>query len=140
MYPLMTLKQKAKLTKIHFISDKQIFRQFIVDKVLPLQIEDLRSFGTALGYDPTALKLPRECLDIIKNPFWQIVKFWTELTEDLQYVCLPLMYCSLMNIKQKVIANELIESVMVHVHYTDRNTKTSKFQRVIQFFFKKIKT
>lgn len=97
--------------------------------MLPLQIVDFKSFGTALGYDPTALKLPKECLDIIKHPYWQMLKFWTEQTEDLQYVCLPLMYCSLMNIKQKVIANELVESV--RAHYTDRNTKTSKLKRVI---------
>ncbi|XP_052084796.1 uncharacterized protein LOC127721991 [Mytilus californianus] len=130
---LASLKEQSELHAIFKKHEKQIFRHFIVEKVLPLQILDLKSFGTALGYDPTALKLPKECLEIIKNPYWQMLKFWTEQTENLQCVCLPLMYCSLMNIKQKVIANDLIKSVMAH--YTDKDIITKidkKFHQGIE--------
>ncbi|XP_076080106.1 uncharacterized protein LOC143050885 [Mytilus galloprovincialis] len=100
-------------SKLHAIFDqhgKQILRSFIVDKVLPLGMRDWKVLGNALGYDPKTLRMPSQC--DFKNPYWQMLKFWTEQSEDLHIVSMPLMYRSLINIKQKSIAKYLLTSIL----------------------------
>lgn len=82
----------------------------------------MKQLCVALGYDQKAL---RQCPDDIKNPYWQMLKYWTEILEDSHIVSIPLMYRSLMNIKQKAMANDLSSSI--NVHYTDYDLLKSKY-------------
>lgn len=60
---------------------KHILRPFVVDKILPAIKKDWPwvAFGVYIGYNKDTLKLARD--QRLINPFWQVLRYWTETVE-----------------------------------------------------------
>ncbi|CAG2236534.1 unnamed protein product [Mytilus edulis] len=58
---------------------RHFLRTFIVEKILPVNKKDWEAFCVKIGFNKNTLSLAKH--KIVVNPFWQILRYWTETIE-----------------------------------------------------------
>ncbi|VDI47317.1 Hypothetical predicted protein [Mytilus galloprovincialis] len=59
--------------------EKHILRPFVADRIFPAIKKDWVAFSVYIGYSKDILKLARD--QRLINPFWQVLRFWTETVQ-----------------------------------------------------------
>lgn len=90
---------------------KHILRPFVVDKILPAIKKDWVAFGVYIGYNKDTLKLAR--YQRLINPFWQVLRHWTETVEEYCFYAdhLKILYKGLSKVN-KSLKRDLLEWIV----------------------------
>lgn len=94
-------------------SGRRILRSFVVDRIVPEIKKEWDTFGVYIGYDKNILKLAKE--KRVKNPFWQILRNWTETVEHMDVDPLKILYQALSKVN-KTLKRDLMELIVRNIH------------------------
>lgn len=102
-----------EIKKNVLLSGRRILRPFVVDRIVPTIKKDWDTFGVYIGYDKNILKLAKE--KRVKNPFWQILRNWTEKVEYMEVDPLKILYQALSKVN-KSLKRDLMELIVRDTH------------------------
>ncbi|XP_071121311.1 uncharacterized protein [Mytilus edulis] len=114
-----TNTKMAVALKLHAVflvlleTGRRILRPFVVDRIVPTIKKDWDTFGVYIGYDKKNLKLAKE--KRVKNPFWQILRNWTETVEYMEVDPLKILYQALSKVN-KSLKRDLMELIVRDTH------------------------
>lgn len=90
-------------------SARHNLRPFIVEKILPAFKKDWVTFCVKIGYNKNTLKIPKN--GSVVNPFWQILRYWTEAVERSDEDPLKILYKSLSKVN-KSLQSDMLEWIV----------------------------
>lgn len=90
-------------------SARHNMRSFIVEKILPGIKKNWEAFCLKIGYNKNTLKLPKKRRVI--NPFWQILRYWTETVETSVADPSTILYKGLSKVN-KSLKGDLLEWIV----------------------------
>lgn len=79
---------------------RRILRPFIADKIFPAIKKDWETFGVHIGYEKNTLKDKK--FKMVKNPFWQILRYWVEVIENLHIDPTKILYKGLRKVSKRL--------------------------------------
>ncbi|XP_063411013.1 uncharacterized protein LOC134693963 [Mytilus trossulus] len=102
---------------------RHFLRTFIVEKILPVNKKDWVAFCVKIGFNKNTLSLAKH--KIVVNPFWQILRYWTEKIEKSSADPSKILYKSLSKVN-KSLKRDLLEWIV-------RDTEKYNIQEIKEY-------